>query len=274
MQGWEAEPGAVTSLDMDILDDRTAHAHDLVTLHESIARLLAVQGNYKLAYSHLNAALRLARDRIGAEPIVPAQYRHQVAELRRAHAEAVDASLRDALTATYNRRYLDEQLAALAARASSGLGIAVAMIDLDHFKQVNDTFGHRVGDRVLQAVVPLLQADLPDGAFCARYGGEEFVVVLPEVTARDAVVTVERARARVARHPWEKVAPALQVTISAGLVHSIASEQQADGAEVDAECQLRRADDLLYAAKRAGRNAVAYRLGGAIRIAGLDDNCR
>lgn len=258
-------------LDSDPYGDRWLPGGDLVTLHESIARLLAVQGNWKRAYSHLNAALRLARDSECATPIIPEQYRRQVAELRRAHAEAVDASLRDALTASYNRRYLDQRLVTLLTQhaGEDGGGVAVALVDLDLFKQVNDEFGHLVGDRVLQQVVALLQVDLPPQAFCARYGGEEFVLVLPGMSAREAVVQLELARARVADHPWPTIAPRLGVTISVGLAHVIGTGPE----RFDAEVPLRLADEALYAAKRAGRNAVGYRLGGAIRIAGLDDAC-
>ncbi|MGH3433688.1 MAG: GGDEF domain-containing protein, partial [Thermocrispum sp.] len=143
--GTATVPATVVALP---LDTGAAPASDLVTLHESIARLLAVQGNWKRAYSHLNAALRLARDAECATPIVPEQYRIQVAELRRAHAEAVDASLRDALTASYNRRYLDQRLATLLAEHTSGgasPGIAVVLVDLDLFKGINDEFGHLLG---------------------------------------------------------------------------------------------------------------------------------
>ncbi len=244
---------------------------ELVDMHQSIAQVLATQGNWRLAYSHLTEALRLARNTQHVAPIIPEQYQRQVDELRRAHAEAVDASLRDALTASYNRRYLDQKLSALLAeQPRDGEGIAVALIDLDHFKQVNDDHGHLVGDRVLQQVVALLQADLPAGSFCARYGGEEFVLVLPEVSPWHAVKAVERARVRVAEHNWSAIVRGLAITISAGLTHRPGWELP----HRDAEWQLRRADDLLYAAKRAGRNVVAYRRSGAIRIAGLDDNCR
>lgn len=266
---------AALALDSSVPDQRSAPATDLVTLHESIARLLAVQGNYKRAYSHLNAALRLARDAECSTPIIPEQYRIQVAELRRAHAEAVDASLRDPLTSCYNRRYLDQQLDDLIAEHTNpragGDGIAVALVDLDLFKQVNDGHGHLLGDRVLRQVVRLLQTDLPDDGFCARYGGEEFAIVLPGVSALSAVDTLEAARARVAEYPWATLAAQLKVTISAGLAHFTADPLCA---RLDADDQLRLADEAMYAAKRAGRNAVGYRLGGAIRIAGLDDECR
>ena len=272
---WDtSEIGASTrpgSIDVDLIEDPQHETAELVDMHESIAQVLATQGKWRLAYSHLNEALRLARDTQGVTPLIPEQYQRQVDELRRAHAEAVDASLRDALTASYNRRYLDQKLdTLLAEQPRDGKGIAVGLIDLDHFKQVNDTHGHLVGDRVLQQVVALLQADLPAGSFCARYGGEEFVLVLPEVSPWFAVTTLERARARVAEHNWSKIVPELAITISAGLAHRPGWELP----QRDAEWQLRRADDLLYAAKRAGRNVVAYRKSGAIRIAGLDDTCR
>src|SRR5690606_6510068 len=174
---------------------------DLVSLHESIARLLAVQGNWKRAYSHLHAALRLAREAERSAPAIPEQFRMQVAELHRAHAAAVHASLRDSLTAAYNRRYLDQRLAELLAENTAdprSPGIAVALVDLDLFKSVNDAHGHLVGDQVLRQVVRLMQAELPSTGFCARYGGEEFVLVLPDMSAAAAVGIVERVRRRVA----------------------------------------------------------------------------
>lgn len=247
---------------------------DLVELHESIGKLLATQGDWQRAYSHLSTALKLAREHDCATRRIPDQYRREVSELRRAHAEALEASMRDALTASYNRRYLDQQLVNLLAdQRESGVDVAIALIDLDYFKRVNDTYGHQIGDQVLQRVVALLQDDLPAGAFCARYGGEEFALVLPELDAHGGVVALERARNRVAEHPWHRLAPNLRITISAGLTHTSSPERARAlrPARINAERQLRRADDLLYAAKRAGRNAVAYRRDGAIRIAGLDD---
>ncbi|WP_245757259.1 GGDEF domain-containing protein [Amycolatopsis xylanica] len=199
---------------------------DLLALHESIAGMLANQGDWRRAYEHLRSALDLA------------------------HA----GSLRDSLTSSYNRRYLDQHLHGLL-RERQG-GIAVALIDLDLFKRVNDTYGHLVGDRVLRRVAGLLQEGLPPGAFCARYGGEEFALVMPDIDARTAVRVAEAARARVADHQWSKLQPGLSVTISVGLAHESGPGQ---GRALEAERQLVRADTLLYAAKRAGRNMVAYR---------------
>ncbi|WP_372671769.1 GGDEF domain-containing protein [Amycolatopsis kentuckyensis] len=210
---------------------RSPQAPDLLRLHEAVATLFATQGDWRRAYQHLRSALDIARD----------------------------GSLRDALTSSYNRRYLDERLyRPFADRQPGPLGIA--LVDLDRFKRVNDTYGHLVGDRVLRRVADLLQEELPPDGFCARYGGEEFVLWLPGVDSGHALRIVDAARVRVARHPWSELQPGLRVTISAGLAH--------EGADVPAppERQLRDADDLLYAAKRAGRNKVAYQDAQSTRL--------
>lgn len=200
---------------------------DLLTLHESIARILATQGDWRRAYHHLKSALDLARA----------------------------GSLRDTLTSSYNRRYLDQWLHGPAVDHRGPPGVAIALVDLDLFKDVNDTFGHLVGDRVLREVADLLQQGLPPEAFCARYGGEEFALVLPDVDAARAVRIADTARIRVARHPWRRIRPGLSVTISVGLAHESRAEPDI---AAEPERQLRSADALLYMAKRAGRNKVAY----------------
>lgn len=241
----------------------------LVGLHESIATLLASRGQWRQAYQHLRSALDLVYADQDEEPHVPEQLRREVDRLRREHAEAREQSLRDSLTDSYNRRYLDQRLMGLLTEHGTRRhGLAIALIDLDWFKQVNDTFGHLLGDRVLQRVVELLQQDLPEGAFCARYGGEEFVLVLPRVDASTAVDVAEAARERVERHPWHEIAQGLRVTVSAGLAHEPPVDEAPERPVVSAEQQLLRADSLLYTAKQSGRNAVAYRADGRVRLAG------
>lgn len=219
---------------------------DLVAVHESIANVFAAQGDFRRAYDHLRSALEIARRPEPPEARVPEQYRREVEQLRQ-------ESLTDALTATFNRRYLDRRLLELPAPS-------VALVDLDLFKRVNDTFGHQTGDRVLRRVVSLLQECLPPAAFCARYGGEEFVLVLPGTSLDAAVALAERARRRVEDHPWSQLASGLSVTISVGVA-------PAPRAPRDPQEQLLEADSLLYAAKRAGRNRVAYRRSGATQLA-------
>jgi diguanylate cyclase (GGDEF)-like protein len=244
----------------------------LIRLHESIAALLASRGEWRQAYQHLQSALALVyTDRTEQGSPVPEQLRREVDRLRRERAEAREQSIRDSLTASYNRRYLDQRLTTLLADttgADGRGGLAVALVDLDWFKQVNDTFGHLLGDRVLQRVVELLSDGLPDGAFCARYGGEEFVLVVPGIDAATAVAVAEAARARVARHDWSQLVPGLRVTVSVGVSHQPGTGTVAGRPPTSAEQQLLRADGLLYAAKQSGRNAVAYRHAGQVLFTG------
>ncbi|MGH3761573.1 GGDEF domain-containing protein [Actinophytocola sp.] len=249
------------------LADPEDDATSLVELYESVADLLASRGEWRQAYEHLRYALELATSDRALPPHVPQRFRLEVARLRREHAEAREQSIRDALTASYNRRYLDQRLLEVVEQAggSASAELAVALVDLDWFKSVNDTFGHLVGDRVLQQVVELLQVGLPEGAFCARYGGEEFVLMLPGVDGAAAITVAEAARARIERYPWSTIVLGLRVTVSIGVAHQRAT----DGlTRANPEQQLRTADGLLYAAKQSGRNAVAYRVGGEVRLSG------
>ena len=223
--------------------------------HTAAAEELAGTGRWEQAYQHLRTAVRLLNGQGSVD---------ELDRLRREHAEAREQSRRDSLTATYNRRYLDERLVALLADAASGVaGIGVALLDVDHFKQINDSYGHPFGDRVLQRLVSVLDTGLPDGAFCARYGGEEFALVLPGHNRFEAVRVSEAARARVDRHPWQELAPDLRVTVSIGVAHCSGPVTGIDGL-------VGTADGLLYAAKNAGRNAVAYQDAhtGLVRLAG------
>jgi diguanylate cyclase (GGDEF)-like protein len=218
--------------------------------HESVAEVLAGRGDHQRAYHHLKAALALVRADASHPVAVPEPLRHAVERLRRERAEAREQSRRDSVTATYNRRYLDERLATL--RHEHGGRACVALADVDHFKHVNDGHGHSVGDEVLRRLVTLVTEQLPDDAFCARYGGEEFALVLPALACEQAVEVCEAARARVDGYQWGEVAPGLRVTISLGVACVDPSE---DGPDTS----LDAADGLLYVAKRAGRNAVAFR---------------
>jgi two-component system cell cycle response regulator len=240
-------------------------AESLVELYESVASLLASRGEWRQAYEHLRYALEVATADKTLPPHVPQQFRVEVARLRREHAEAREQSMRDALTDSYNRRYLDQRLLEVVEQHGDHPGgLGVALVDLDWFKSVNDTFGHHVGDRVLQQVVGLLQIGLPDGGFCARYGGEEFVLMLPGVDDAAATAVAEAARARIEQYPWATIVLGLRVTVSIGVAHQPA----AGGAPPNPEQQLRSADGLLYTAKQSGRNAVAYRVGGEVRLSG------
>ncbi|SFU78280.1 diguanylate cyclase (GGDEF) domain-containing protein [Methylobacterium sp. 174MFSha1.1] len=162
----------------------------------------------------------------------------------------------DHLTGALRRgAFLDRAGALLAERAAAGEPAAVLMVDVDHFKQVNDRFGHAGGDRVLAAVAAALQAELPRDAILGRLGGEEFAVLLPGAGAAQAGAAAERLRRRVAALPLPGVIeaggpPPAGVTASFGLASCDARRPQG------LEQLLARADAALYAAKAAGRNRV------------------
>lgn len=241
--------------------DPAVDAHleaDLIQAHITASEELARRGSWEDAYQRLRAAIDLLHG-----PDRPHPVRAELDRLRREHAMAREQARRDFLTASYNRRYLDDRLATLLDDpAVTRSGMALAMVDIDHFKKVNDRYGHPFGDRVLQRVVGELDAALPDGAFCARYGGEEFALVLPGRDPAEAVTVCERARVRIDRHRWLELDPELRVTVSVGVAHTVARPP-------DVEQLLVSADVLLYAAKGAGRNAVAFRQeSGRVALAG------
>ena len=158
-------------------------------------------------------------------------------------------SREDALTGLYNRRHLDETLAQAFAHAQRHeRPLSVVVCDIDHFKRVNDTFSHQMGDVVLKEVARLLQGGVRSGDTVARYGGEEFVILLPDAAAKDAAGTVERIRQTIANHSWHTYHPDLTVTISAGLTDDLSAPCH--------EKLITLADKKLYEAKGNGRNQV------------------
>jgi diguanylate cyclase (GGDEF)-like protein len=169
------------------------------------------------------------------------------------HALTESLSLSDPLTGLANRRQLDQDLALEVERAARyGRSLAVLMIDIDHFKQVNDTFGHGVGDAVLSEVARLLSEHARGGDTVYRYGGEEFAVLARESDINGAVIVAERLRAVVEDHYASSAPGDVSVTISIG-VASVSDTVDA------AQRVLEASDAALYDAKRSGRNRVESR---------------
>lgn len=170
------------------------------------------------------------------------------AALERAHEHIVELSRTDSMTGLLNRRHFDETFSVEVDRARrQGTGLCAMMVDLDHFKSVNDRYGHGMGDRVLIAAAAALKAQSRPYDVVARYGGEEFIVLLPDTTLDGARACAERMRSAIA---------ALAVE---GYPHPItASLGVAALAEGEARHQLQsRTDAALYRAKDGGRNRVA-----------------
>ncbi len=175
----------------------------------------------------------------------------RTAALERKNAELKQLASRDSLTGLLNHKSTVEELDRLLKSASRyGEPLAVVMADIDHFKDVNDRFGHQAGDRVLTAVSRVLASSVRAGDLCGRYGGEEFLLVLPKATAATATELAERLREAVAGLVLPELAGA-GVTASFG----VAAADPA-GQPVTADAVIRRADDELYRAKRDGRDRV------------------
>lgn len=155
----------------------------------------------------------------------------------------------DALTGLPNRRYLEELLATVGPRRRSGDRLGALMIDLDHFKALNDRYGHAAGDRVLRAVAERISDAVRADDTPARYGGEEFAVVIRRATPEQAVEVAERIRRQIAETPPSDLGISDRVTVSVGVAI-------ADSDESDAGAVLVAADRALYRAKREGRNRV------------------
>jgi len=157
---------------------------------------------------------------------------------------------RDALTQLASRRHLldilTQQLEQVQAK---GGDLTVAMADLDHFKEINDTLGHLIGDRVLKEVAHRIATSVRDKDLIGRYGGEEFLLIFPETSLQVAQQVAERIRQHIARTPIHLPEHSIPITISIGLTHFQRSDTQ--------ESLLQRADSAMYAAKQAGRNCVA-----------------
>jgi sigma-B regulation protein RsbU (phosphoserine phosphatase) len=150
----------------------------------------------------------------------------------------------DPLTGLKNRRYLENEMATLIGRARDGLPLAALVIDIDFFKNVNDAFGHHIGDLVLRELAGKLQSEAEAFGIVARLGGEEFIIVLPGFDQLQALDLAEQIRRRVEQDDWAHTA----ITVSIGL----ASFSEKD----DGLTLYSRADKALYASKKGGRNRV------------------
>lgn len=166
-------------------------------------------------------------------------------EVTRAKLGQLDQQAKsDPLTGLANRRAMEERLQAW---QRLGTPFSVISLDIDHFKRVNDTFGHDTGDDVLRQFAELLRQSCRERDLPCRVGGEEFILLLPEASVRTAIDVAERFRARQEATPIEPVG---QITVSLGVVHW----SPRGGRSV--QDVLKRADELLYQAKQAGRNRV------------------
>ena len=242
-----------------------ATAHGLrglaVAAMEERAALLAAEGDHAQAYALHRAFHAESLEVMALKRDARARTLHAVLEMDEARRESAryrEMSYRDALTGLLNRRFVDEDLdrrllvgVAGTVAAGSAAPLCTALVDLDHFKRVNDTCSHEVGDEVLRAVAVVLQrhaATVPD-AYAARLGGEEFLLVLPGTDVPGGVVVAERLRAELAGRDWRALTGEVPVTASVGVAAAPADA-------LTRATLLREADRRLYAAKAGGRDRV------------------
>jgi diguanylate cyclase (GGDEF)-like protein len=222
-------------------------------IREEQAALYAATGRFRDAYEEhrafhaASAALHSAQREARARAL---QAVFEATEARRASEHFREMAHRDALTGLYNRRYVNERLPALLGEAAARrTPLSLAIVDLDHFKRINDTLSHSTGDAVLHEIAQLL-LDAADGpAVAARMGGEEFLLILPGADAAEAAHRCERLRLRIRAHGWAPVTGTLPVTASIGVT-------TAPDGHGTPSALLSQADRNLYAAKRGGRDRV------------------
>ncbi len=249
------------------------HIHDLLVFYETFNDFVHIPGEEKLKGSYIGIALKAHNTTIGIIGMdSSAKYgmsvddmdfmailSYQLAagiEKSRLFEKIQQLSQHDGLTGLYNHRMFVEKLEQEINRLQrTGKTLSLIMLDIDHFKQFNDNFGHQVGDAVLKelAVIILAQSRSHSIDICCRYGGEEFAVIMPELELQNAVNVAERLRRAVENHMFllkDKKREG-KVTISLGVAVF------KSGDELTPEKLTKKADDALYASKRNGRNQVS-----------------
>lgn len=234
--------------------------HQELSAIRKLAELRETDGDYKLAlesYKQYHAAYKKTAGEAIQRRVRLAALRHEIDTLRsraeqadqRADRMAAEAEI-DPLTGIANRRKYDRTLHCLEA---AGTPYALAIVDLDHFKAINDKFSHLVGDDVLRMVADMLKLAVCEKDMVARIGGEEFALVLTDIDSARAEKICERFLSRLAVVAWGTMAPGLHVTASIGLASSAETKS--------ARALISLADERLYAAKTAGRDCLVSMTG-------------
>ena len=238
------EPGECVG-EISIIDDQAASA-SVVALEPS--RLLVTNAAHLWELMAVAPTLAVNLMHILAERI----RRNNVAVLESYREQALlrNVSTVDPLTGLHNRRWLNDMFIRQVDRcARARQAVCLAMVDIDHFKSVNDTYGHQAGDRVLAQVGRTMQRQLRPGDLVARYGGEEFAVLLPETALAEALAALERLRLAIGQcHASVAQRATIRVSVSIGVA------QWQSGWSLDDLVQA--ADQALYRAKQAGRNCI------------------
>lgn len=242
--GWVAEHGEPALIDDARTDSR------FVLLPGSSQKIRGMACVPLIARGHVVGVLTVTSKRIAAftdSVIEVLQFIASTIALDLENVRLLRLSITDTLTGAYNREVLHERLPMeIAAADKASTPLAVAMVDIDHFKAVNDRFGHPVGDGVLAEVVGRIKAAIRTGDILIRYGGEEFLVLLPDTDATTGLEIAERMRARISDGPFFADDQEITIRASVGVAERRPGESAVD--------LCGRADAALYAAKRKGRD--------------------
>lgn len=238
----------VTELQVVQLRSAATEADDLERLKAFIeARLDHLQDHLRRQDDTEEAHQQTLEAQLSALSRQVAALSAETVNLRSRLDVTTEEALRDPLTGAYNRLAYDRRAALEVSRwRSDGGHLAMIVCDIDHFKRINDTFGHTAGDKVLKEIARVLQEQLRSADFVARYGGEEFVVLLNGATAQAALQVAEKLRRSVKATPFRSRGERVSVTLSCGVA--------AFEGDDTLESVFERADAALYAAKEAGRD--------------------
>ena len=177
-------------------------------------------------------------------------------ELKRANEHLEQQATTDALTGLYNRfRYIDSLETEMKRAERYGSQFCLIMFDIDHFKGINDTFGHTIGDQVLQEIARLIRDNVRGPEVVARWGGEEFMIIAPNITLKESVCFADRIRSTIEQNEFTEAG---KVTCSFGVTGFTKGDT--------VECMIKRVDDALYKAKQNGRNRVEAACGGCMKF--------
>lgn len=229
--------------------DKISVCAEKIAKADDISQLASVVGEVMSATRDVQSAMLRSRDELQASKKKVEETEQKVAELEAELQQLSDRMQEDALTGALNRRGLDtafEREAARADRRSSGM--CVALLDIDNFKKLNDTYGHQTGDEALIHLAHLVQRNIRPHDVLARYGGEEFVILLPDTNLEEASVVLTRLQRELTKEFFLHGQDKLLITFSAGVAVRQPGETQAQ--------VLERSDKALYAAKAAGKNRV------------------
>lgn len=220
---------------------------------ETAQRNEAAQFEANLELLELRAALEVrVEERTSELDFANQQLTLQFERINDLQAELREEAIRDPLTGLFNRRHLDEMLAMELSRSKrAGTPLTILMLDIDNFKNINDTYGHQIGDAVLQAVARTLSTNVRAGDIACRYGGEEFTLVFPGMKAIDGHARAEVLRTLIELQTINDKGRTISVTISIG-----GSVYPQDGTSNEELISL--ADHALYQAKQNGRNRVQF----------------